>query len=198
MKTIRYCLILGVIILLVSCTKGNTKETGDSLAVTPKKIVESVDVIALGVTTVEKGNKMIGQDVVYKKANDTFTLSFRRSMPKSGDENILVMAYYDKIPVETSVSSLQISFSDGKVFESSFFFPLTDGQFGAESGKDSGKKIQGLTVLVDSQDKINLKNSTIASVKATFESGDQITVPISGANAIKIKEFMNQSYKDYL
>ncbi|MDP3114373.1 MAG: hypothetical protein Q8M98_06300 [Candidatus Cloacimonadaceae bacterium] len=199
MKTILYCAILCLSIVVSSCSERSNKGDRDSLSTNADRITESVDVVSLGLVTSEDDNKMIGQDVVYKKDNDTFTLSFRRTLPKTGTENILLMVFYDKIPVETPVSSLAMTFSDGNQFviESDFFMPLKTGQFGNKAGKDSGKKIQGFTVVIDDQSKLNLKNSDLSTLKAIFASGDQIEVPINKNNALKIKEFLNTSFKVY-
>jgi len=199
MKTMLYLAVVCLSIVAISCTGRVNKGDRDSLSTNADRITESVDVVSLGLITSENDNKMIGQDVVYKKDSDTMTFSFRRSLPKTGIENILLMVYYDKIPVETPVSSLVLTFSDGNEIniESDFFMPLKTGQFGDEAGKDSGKKIQGLTVIVDDQSKLYLKNSDLSAIKAIFVSGDQIVVPISNVNAQKVKEFLNTSFKAY-
>jgi len=169
------------------------------LAVADNQTIESVNVTTLGLVTTEADKQMIGQDVVYKNGKDTYTLSFRRSLPKTGEENIMLMVYYDKIPVATPVSSLDLTFSDGSNFsiDADAFFPLKSGQFDNQAGKDSGKKIQGLSVIINSLDRIKLKNSDIASIKTIFQSGDQVTATVNTINAQKIRDFLNQSYKDY-
>ncbi|GAB1468658.1 hypothetical protein MASR2M64_13980 [Candidatus Cloacimonadota bacterium] len=199
MKSMLYLAIVCLSIVAISCTERVNKGEKDSLSTNADRITESVDVVSLGLITSENDNKMIGQDVVYKKDNDTMTISFRRSLPKTGIENILLMVFYDKIPVETPVSSLVLTFSDGNEIniESDFFMPLKTGEFGDTAGKDSGKKIQGLTVIVDDQSKLYLKNSVLSAIKAIFASGDQIVVPISNVNAQKVKEFLNTSFKAY-
>lgn len=199
MKIMLYLAVICLSIVASSCSERGNKGDKDSLSTNADRVTESVEVLSLGLITSENDNKMIGQDVFYKKDNDTFTLSFRRSLPKMGIENILLMVFYDKIPVETPVSYLVLTFSDGNEFniESDFFMPLKTGQFGDEAGRDSGKKMQGLTVIVDDQSKLNLKNSDLSAIKAIFASGDQIEVPVSKENAQKVKEFLNSSFKAY-
>jgi len=187
-----------LVVFVSSCTKSNNETGRDSLAVADNQTIESVNVTTLGLVTTEADKQMIGQDVVYKNGKDTYTLSFRRSLPKTGEENIMLMVYYDKIPVATPVSSLDLTFSDGSNFsiDADAFFPLKSGQFDNQAGKDSGKKIQGLSVIINSLDRIKLKNSDIASIKTIFQSGDQVTATVNTINAQKIRDFLNQSYKD--
>jgi|GEM_PF-4192029 hypothetical protein len=199
MKTMLYLTVICLSLVASSCSERMNKDDKDSLSTNTDRVNESVEVLSLGLITTENDNKMIGQDVVYKKDNDTFTLSFRRLLPKTGIEEILLMVFYDKIPVETPVSSLVLTFSDGNEFniDSDFFFRLKTGQFGDNAGKDSGKKIQGFTIIVDVKLKLNLKNSNLSAIKAIFASGDQIEIPVTYENAQKVKEFLNTSFKTY-
>jgi len=201
MRKVILCLTVASILTLFACEKTQKSGSTDTLAVdNGSAIIEKTDIQTIGLITSENDNNMIGQDIIYENANDTFTLSLRRSLPKSGKENIMFMVYYDKLPVDTSVSSLVIDFKDGKNFsiDSQFFMPLKTGQFGTEAGKDSGKNIQGLTVVMEDQFKYNLKNNDISKIKAVFDSGDQVELQLSPEEASKVREFLNTSFKQYL
>jgi hypothetical protein len=154
----------------------------------------------IGIINREMNNYIIGQDIVSKSEGNSLIIGIRRTIPKTGNENTLFSILYDKLPLETTISSMTFNFRDDKQFsiESDFFMKLETNSFGDKAGKDSGKTNQGFCVVLDRDLIFNLKTNKLSKVEVSFETGDSEVVQIIPDNAETIANFFNSKMSSYL